>query len=59
MLEGNDEAIQRFLNIVHTDILALVARLDKPSYADDYVKRKIPERVKQAVVDAARKALAN
>lgn len=57
MIEGDNDRIQKFIDILHTDILAIIERLDRPNYSDDYVSRKVLERTIEAIIDAAKKTM--
>ena len=57
MIEGDNERIQRFIDILHTDILAIIERLDRPNYSDDYVSRKVFERTIETIINAAKKTM--
>lgn len=57
LLEWDNDTIQKFIDTMSADIIAVVDWLDKTSYSDDYVKRKLPERIINAVINAAKKTM--
>jgi hypothetical protein len=56
MLEGNNPAIQRFLDKFHEKAIALVMRYNTPNYSEDYINRQILKRVMQLIVDTAKES---